>query len=72
MCMQCFWGFEAGVAAISVLRYRHVRRTTHRDLLFELEEEEDWFAPREPAIAPADDAVADDESSVGEHQLLEA
>jgi hypothetical protein len=45
--MQCFWGLEAGVVALGILRYRHVRRTAHRDLIFELEEEEDWFAPRE-------------------------
>ena len=52
MCMQCFWGFEAGVTAIGIWRYQHVKRTAHRDLVFELEEEEDWFAfedaPTEP------------------------
>ena len=74
MCMQCFWGFEAGVAALSILRYRHVRHTVHRDLFFELEEEEDWFAPRgqtvEAAVEPAVDTVADDASTAGEDQLL--
>lgn len=44
MCMQCFWGFEAGVTALGIWRYRHVKRTAHRDLVFALEEEEDWFA----------------------------
>lgn len=52
MCMQCFWGLEAGVTAIGIWRYRHVKRTAHRDLMFELEEEEDWFAfDRERAAA---------------------
>jgi hypothetical protein len=61
--MQCFWGLEAGVAALGVWRYRHVRRTAHRDLVFELEEEEDWFAfERAPAPDAEPEALAKETS----------
>ncbi|MEX1007445.1 MAG: hypothetical protein WD271_06330 [Acidimicrobiia bacterium] len=59
MCMQCFWGFEAGVTALGIWRYQHVKRTAHRDLVFELEEEEDWFAFDDAKRAPADLGTAD-------------
>jgi hypothetical protein len=69
--MQCFWGFEAGVAAIGILRYRHVRRTAHRDLIFDLEEEEDWFASGDASIDPSD-APDDHERVDADRELLDA